>query len=159
MPVDWELVDGAMYLSDLQTRRRDAETETDAEDLPLARHQACLIPAEYLQVGATSCLAPEPAPVVRHATIMASVNGQEASLDLEWSELAREVGDEPLVAPERCTIEGEGCGCRSAGDAPGALLLSLIALGLRRRRAAQRGGAAPGDAAPWRRSPSGFAGP
>ena len=145
-PVAWELVDGAMYLQDLQLRLEDAETETEPEDLPLARHQAYLIPAEYLQVDASSCVAPEPAPVVRHATIMATVNGQEASLDLEWSELAREAGEEPFVAPEPCTIEGEGCGCRSSGDAPGALLLGLVALGLRRRRSA------PGGAAPRRRS-------
>ncbi len=143
VPVEWEVVEGAMLLSDLEARRRDAVAETEEHDLVDTLHRVHLIPGEYLQVDATSCLAPEPAPVARNATIMASVDGHQASLDLEWSELAREKGEEPFVVPELCTVEG--CGCRSSGDAPGGFLFSLLVLGLwRRRRAPQRAGVGSG---------------
>lgn len=136
VPVAWQLRDGAMVLTDLEARLigAEAEAEGDVEVLAQAQHEAYRLPAEYLQLDPESCLAPEPEPVVRQATIQASINGHEASLDLEWSELARTVGEEPFVAGQECTIESEGCGCRSSGGAPGALLIGLVALGLRRRR-------------------------
>ena len=134
VPVSWRLLDGAMYLIDLEARLQDAEAETEPEDVAKARHEAYSMPAEVLQIDPESCLAPEPVPVVRQAKIQASINGHEASLDLEWSELARNTGEEPFVAPEECSIESEGCGCRSSGGAPGALLIGLVALGVRRRR-------------------------
>ncbi len=136
VPVAWRLVDGAMVLSDLDARLMGAEADADGDPEALAagQNEAYQLPAEYLQLDPESCFAPEPEPVVRQATIQASINGHEASLDLEWSELARNVDEEPFEVPEECIIESEGCGCRANAGAPGVLLIGLVALGFRRRR-------------------------